>query len=350
MDFGRGLISADSHVEEPEDLWLTRLPAHLRDRAPRYEQGEDGMQRLIVEGHRLGWSKRSKEDRERRAAAVDPQERLANMDLDAIYGEVMYPTTGLHLWKIADAELGEACMRVYNDYVAETYARTSERFRPPGMIPMYSPRAAAEEMRRIDKLGIRAAMIPLKVEHLPYNYPDYDVVWSTAVALSMPMSFHNGTGYDMIFYQGPGSGVVNYATSCGSALQTHALLVMSGVMERFPDAHWTAVECGGGWMAWLMNVLDEGYTDLNYMASVKLKELPSFYLKRQAHATFQDDPVAVAARAFTGTFPLLWGNDYPHDEGTWPHSREAIERQMAGVREDDVRDIVSNNAARIWGF
>ena len=54
MDFGRGLISADSHVEEPEDLWLARLPAHLRDRAPRYEQGEDGMQRLIIEGSPAG--------------------------------------------------------------------------------------------------------------------------------------------------------------------------------------------------------------------------------------------------------------------------------------------------------
>ena len=263
------------------------------------------------------------------------------MDVDAIYGEVMYPTTGLHLWKIADAELGEACMRVYNEYVAETYAQTSERFRPPGMIPMYSPRAAAEEMRRIANLGIKAAMIPLKVEHLPYNYPDYDVVWAAAVELGMPMSFHNGTGYDMIFYQGPGSGIVNYATSCGSALQTHALLVMSGAMERFPEAHWTAVECGGGWMAWLMNVLDEGYTDLNYMASVKLKELPSFYLKRQAHATFQDDPVAVAARELYGELRAVVGERLPPRRGdvaSLPRGDRAADGRRPGERRPRHRE------------
>ena len=178
------------------------------------------------------------------------------MDVDAIYGEVLYPSVGLHMWKIDDAELGTACMQVYNDYVAETYGQTSDRFRPPAMIPMYTPEGAVNEMHRISKAGIKAAMIPLKVEHLSYNYPDYDKVWAAAVELHMPMSFHNGTGYDMIFHRGPGSGVANYATSCSNALQTHALLVMSGAMERFPDAHWTAVECGGGWMAWLMNVLD----------------------------------------------------------------------------------------------
>ena len=350
MDFGPGLMSADSHVEEPDDLWLTRLPEHLRDRAPRYVDGEDGMRRLVIEGHRLGWSKRSAEEHERRSAAVDPNERLKSMDVDSIFGEVMYPTIGLHVWKIEDPELGTAVMRVYNDYVAETYAQQSPRFRPPGMIPVYTIEGATEEMRRIAKIGIRAALLPLKAEDRSYNYPAYDRVWATAVELGMPISFHNGTGYDMIFYDGPGSGVANYATSCSQAIQTHALLVMSGAMERFPDLHWTAVECGGGWMAWLMNILDEGYTDLHQMASVKLKEMPSFYLKRQAHATFQDDPVAVAGRSFTGNFPLLWGNDYPHAEGTWPHSREAIARQMAGVAEEDIRDIVSNNAARIWGF
>ena len=349
MEFGKGLVSADSHVEEPEDLWLTKLPKHLRDRAPRYETGEDGMRRLVIEGHRLGWSKRSPEDQERRAAAVDPGERLNNMDIDSIYGEIMYPTIGLHIWKIEDAELGTACMRVYNDYVAGTYG-SEPRFRAPAMIPIYTIDVAVAEIRRVAKLGARALIMPLKAENRPYTYPAWDKVWATAVELGMPISFHNGTGYDMIFYNGPGSGVANYATSCSQALQTHALLVMCGAMERFPDLHWTAVECGGGWMAWLMNILDEGYTDLPQMASVKLKEMPSFYLKRQAHATFQDDPVAVAARGFTGNFPLLWGNDYPHDEGTWPHSREAIARQMAGVPEDDIQDIVSNNAARIWGF
>ena len=350
MDFGRGLISADSHIDEPEDLWLTRLPEHLRHRAPRYEVGEDGAQRLIIEGQRLGWSKRSVADQERRTAAVDPDERLKSMEIDAIYAEIMYPGVGLHIWKIEDAELGTACMRVYNDYVAEMYAQQSPRFRPPAMIPIYSIAGAVEEIRRVAKIGIKALILPLKAETRSYNYPAYDELWATAQELGMPISFHNGTGYDMIFYDGPGSGVANYATSCSQAIQTHALLVMSGAMERFPDLHWTAVECGGGWMAWLMNILDEGYTDLHQMASVKLKEMPSFYLKRQAHATFQDDPVAVAGRSFTGNFPLLWGNDYPHAEGTWPHSREAIARQMAGVAEEDIRDIVSNNAARIWGF
>ena len=47
---------------------------------------------------------------------------------------------------------------------------------------------------------------------------------------------------------------------------------------------------------------------------------------------------------------LMWGNDYPHPEGTWPESRSACEEQFAGVSDQDVRAIVGGNAASVFGF
>ncbi len=344
---GLRLISADSHVDEPEDLWLTRLPQDLRHRAPRFETRAGGRRRLVVEGLRAGWAGTLNNQR---VGAIYPGKRLADLDLDGIAGEVVYPTTGLWLWSIEDAALGLACIRVYNDWIAQALAGHEERLRPVGLVPVWDLDMAIAELRRIRKLGLGAAMFPNRVQYRPYNDPAYDRVWAEAAELGLPVSFHIGTGHDMIHFTGPGAGTVNYAVTAGMAGHTLALLALSGAMERFPALHFTTVECGGGWLAWLMNILDEGYTDHAGWVNPKLKELPSFYLKRQAHVTFQDDQVAVHNRVFTGTGPLLWGSDYPHLEGTWPHSREAVQRQFGAIAPEERAAIVGGNAARVWGF
>src|SRR5262249_47627816 len=156
-----------------------------------------------------------------------------------------------------------------------------------------------------------------------YNSPVYDPLWSVAVDLGLPITMHQGTGHDMIHYTGAGAAAVNYSTTQSFAARTLGLLVMSGVLERFPTLHFVLVECGGGWLAWLMQSLDETYQDHASWISPKLGEAPSAYIRRHAHLTFQDDPVAVHNRRFTGIAPLLWGSDYPHPEGTFPRSREA---------------------------
>ena len=46
---------------------------------------------------------------------------------------------------------------------------------------------------------------------------------------------------------------------------------------------------------------------------------------------------------------LLWSSDFPHGGSDWPHSREAIERQFAGVPEDERYPILAGNALRLYG-
>ena len=110
------------------------------------------------------------------------------------------------------------------------------------------------------------------------------------------------------------------------------------------------VECGAGWLAWLLYVMDEQVKKKHMWIRPKLELLPSEFFRRQGHVTFGDDPVALRLLDFTGADGLLWGSDYPHDEGTFPHSREVIARTFQGVSEEDTRKIVGDNAARLYGF
>ena len=81
----------------------------------------------------------------------------------------------------------------------------------------------------------------------------------------------------------------------------------------------------------------------------KLELLPSEYFKRQGFASFQEDPPGLAlAREFGLVDSFLWANDYPHHEGTWPHSAQAIERTMGHLNDGERARILGLNAARLF--
>jgi predicted TIM-barrel fold metal-dependent hydrolase len=85
-------------------------------------------------------------------------------------------------------------------------------------------------------------------------------------------------------------------------------------------------------------------------ARPQLSMKPSELIRRQCHATFMYDPVAINNRHITGVETLMWGNDYPHPEGTWPISQEIAAKQFDGVADDELRAIVGGTAASVFGF
>ena len=95
-----------------------------------------------------------------------------------------------------------------------------------------------------------------------------------------------------------------------------------------------------------MTQADAIYDDHSMYAQPKLSLKPSELIRRQCAATFMYDPVAINNRETTGVETLMWGNDYPHPEGTWPESQAVNDDQFDGVSQDDLDAIVSGNAAK----
>jgi predicted TIM-barrel fold metal-dependent hydrolase len=357
-------ISADAHVDEPHDLWSSRLPDDLRDDAPRQIRSDaDGGWRLVVNGEldESGGQARAlldddparfdAEENARRDAATSVDVRLAMMHTEGIHGEVVYPTIGLYVYGIERPDVGEASCRVYNDWIHERLGDDCARVRHAALVPTWSVDTAIEEIDRVARrLGVAALMLPL-VGTPSWNQPVWEPLWSAIAETGLPMVMHQGTGHDMIFYRGWGSPTANLLATQSMAPRTAALLACSGVLERHPDLHAVLVEVNAGWMAWTMNTLDE-YFVAHGAAERKphLRELPSHYLRRQVHATFQRDPVAIAARELTGVECLMWGNDYPHPEGTYPDSQKVLAKTLAGVGEEDAAAITGGNALRVFGF
>lgn len=128
------------------------------------------------------------------------------------------------------------------------------------------------------------------------------------------------------------------------------MLAAGGALDRFPGLSLVTVETGAAWLAWIMTQADLIYEDHEMFARPKLSVAPSELIRRQCHATFMHDPVAINNRATTGVESLMWGNDYPHPEGTWPESQARVAEQFDGVSDADLQAIVSGNAAGVFGF
>jgi predicted TIM-barrel fold metal-dependent hydrolase len=130
-----------------------------------------------------------------------------------------------------------------------------------------------------------------------------------------------------------------------------ANLCCSGVFERFPNLRFATIESGIGWVAWLLQAMDESYYKQHFYLNPRLKEAPSEYYRRHGFATFQEDPPGLSlARPYGLIDNIMWANDYPHHEGTWPHSAEAIERTMNHLTDGERAKVLGLTAAKFFNF
>ena len=370
------VISADSHANEPVELY-DRLPEEYQALAPR-EIIKDGHRYLRIEGSGdmpLDAPNPLSEEDMRRffrdaekdqelvasnpndlAGGVDIPVRLSDLEDDGVSGEVIYPQGIFKSFATPDPGYQAALTGLYNDWYHEIFGGHPDKFVASALLPMIDIQSAVEEARRVSRLGGRSFSVPISMPMLPYNFPDYDPFWDVAEETGVPVSFHvftvGPTGQDRTgrIGGGPGQDLASEIVDMAHAMNPLTLLVASGALERHPVLKFVLVEGGVGWLAWVLQTMDEMQIKRHMWAEPKLNMKPSEYFHRQGYATFGDDQVGLMTRHVIGVENLMWGSDYPHDEGTFPHSREVIERTFEGIPEDEKRKIVGENAAKLYGF
>ncbi len=351
-------ISADCHLTEPHDLWTSRLPPGQRERGPRLEW-RDGRGCFVAEGRvirRLPPLAGGEPQRDPSTGvplfwrADDPSTRTRALEQDGVWAEVLYPNVAFFCtFAIEDPALQVGSCRVYNDWLAETFA-DSDRLVPIGMLPILDLAASVAELERLRGLGLRGALLPTHADFRPYNDPAYEPLWEAAAGLGVPLSFHAGTGRSQTPAHGPGAAVVNYVSTVSSPMETVAYLCAAGVLERHPLLRVGMVECGAGWLAWTLDAMDDAYREHQAWVRPKLADLPSESFRRQGFVTFQRDPVDLANVERTGTSCLLWGSDHPHPEGTFQESRRILVEHFDGIAQETTDRFVYRNAAELYAI
>jgi predicted TIM-barrel fold metal-dependent hydrolase len=263
------ILDADSHVSEPLNLWQERLPEKYRAIAPHMEteyRGQPGawwhiepdrqphnvilgfganksmdeLQKLLESfsyagAHRGGW---------------DPAQRLKDMDQDGVAGDVLYTTLGFRMFWIKDAGFQRACFQAYNDWLAEFCAHSPKRLKGLALISLYDPKQAAIDLADCAKKGLAGAIIwASPPDDLPFHSDSYDPFWAAAQELKMPLSLHEFAGFKWVDWDSNSKKrTVAQAINSHEVEQTFATLIVSGVLERFPNLKVVSAELNCGWV------------------------------------------------------------------------------------------------------
>jgi predicted TIM-barrel fold metal-dependent hydrolase len=403
------LISSDTHIAEPHDLFTSRLPSGLRDRAARIEHVVDDVEGDLIQVTTFGKNhKRARyllpsqyifnEPGPVSWDASDPGCDLAgamvrDLEADGVAGAVVGPDKAREALYVDDHELAIAHARAYNDFLVERYGQYFDRLALLAGIPLTDVDDAVREIERAAAMGLRGLAFPVSPPE-PFFADTYERVWAAAQACGLVATFHVGTGFEPLPAGAPQEKSAFYAlletstvTPAGLAARLIGLramaraaeeaissLVGSGVPERYPDLHFVFVEFGAYWLAASMASMEKAFTlgigqDPTIGSGVPVPNAPlvlrkqfgmndkwpyphrpSDYVRRQIHVTFQDDPAGLATRHLTGIDSLLWANDYPHPEATYPRSREAIDAQFTSVPTLERSSILGGTTARLFGL
>ena len=368
------VISSDSHIFEPADLWTSRIEPKFKDRAPRMvHRDEDNTDWWVCDGLKGvsgasggGQAGKRFEDPENLtfAGAADqirpggyiPEEHVKDMDIDGIDADILYPTNGLVLYAVPDGLLLTAIFNAYNDWIAEFCNAIPSRLKGIAALNVDDVQQSVKELERCHKMGLVGAMITVyPPENRPYSSAEYEPLWAAAQDLGMPLSLHittNRPNPDGPFFQDiESSGPAALTNVDYWVRMSLSHMIFSGVLERYPKLQVGSIEMELSWVPHFLDRLDYNYTQrppTGDWYTFQGDALPSDFFHQNVFLSFQDDGLGIKDRDIIGVDQLAWGSDYPHPESTFPRSRQILEELLAECNDEEKAKIAGGNMARIY--
>lgn len=356
------IIDADSHVNEPADVWQSRVPVRLREMAPKMVTMDDGKIGWSFEGGKRFWRVTTAtagiSEAEYTASGVtydqirpgsyDARARLEEMEYDMIQAQVLYPSVP---GSGGDRELQQACGQAYNDWVHEFCSPSPDRLIGLPQAPGTGIEDVMGEWHRVSKRGDRGFVIKSYPNGGLLPAPEDERFWSEVQEWEYPIHIHFGFAGGLNLTSTTGVGYLASAGLIDMGLGVYrplAEMVYGGLFERFPKLKIVAVETGVGWIPHYLETLDDNFLRRRFRAGVHLKEMPSEYFKRHVWTTFINDPHGLENRHRFNVDHIMWSTDYPHTNSNWPNSQRTIAYEFRNVPDEDRKKILCDNARKLY--
>ena len=363
-------ISADSHVVEPPEAYSRYIEPQWRDLAPRIIPNPDtairnelywadGMAPFAFHTSSAAGLKPHEIDMEHggfasmHKAGWDSQFRVAAQEHDGMLAEVIYPTVGMILCALPNADYKQACFRAFNQWMRDYCAENPRRLIGIGQTAARTPEDMIDDFHQIVELGLKGVMVPsVSGCDRDYDHPDFDKAWACAVELGLPIGFHVLTGRgaaDLTFAPPRGGKLAGFGTIVRELQDIAGLFIFGRIFERHPGLRLVMVESDAGWAPHFMARMDHAYKRHRFwMKTGEFSRLPSEYFRENIYMTFQDDWVALKNIDLLNPARLLWANDYPHSDSTWPWSHELLAHHMANLTDAQVDMILRENVKQLY--
>ena len=379
------IVSADAHVLEPPHIWKTWLPSQYQDKAPTLVKDVDGGDAWQFAGSpdpdpiglvttpglpwdQFRWTGVTYE--QARAGCYDGKARLADMDIDGVDAELLFPPqrTMSHFLGDDDDDFVLAGVEAYNDFLFEEFcAPDPSRLIGLAQMPSIGIDTAVDALRKAKARGAKGVIIS--------NWPsggdslstDDDPFWAAACDEGLPVSIHinivsrkqraaqrratekaGPALYDMSSEATRAKAIGGMSNVFSATAGAITQMIFTGVFERFPELQVCWIESGVGWIPHFIEAVDDRYWRNRVWGDLPIKHPPSFYWYRNNAATFITDRSGIALRNAAGIKNIMWSSDYPHHGNDWPYSRKVIEETMGNIPLEEKVLITGGNATRIW--
>src|SRR6185369_8857429 len=246
----------------------------------------------------------------------------------------------------------KACFEAYNRWLQEYCAVAPDRLHGMGQVSMRTPEDGVKELHAVKAMGFKGVMMPGDPAVEDYDSPVYDKVFATAVELGLPLSFHILTTRGGGLSQPRGPRINSFLSIIRGCQDIMGTLIFGGVFDRHPKLKIVCVEADAGWVPHYMYRMDHAYKrHRNWLpAGQALSKLPSEYFAENIYTTFQDDWVAFKTANLMDWRRLMWANDFPHSDSTWPWSQEMLAEHSSTLTAEQKRAILCDNAAELYGI
>lgn len=351
---GLDVVSADNHIEVTEDIFYEAFPARLRDQAPRvwfegyWRIGYPGALQTYPEGVDIDGALT-------RAVLTDGFDlavRNRHLDSEGIARELAYPQSLLAFIRHPDQAVQELIYRIYNEHMAELGKRSPGRFFGVGICSnWWDPAKAEGAIRQIVDLGLKTYMVPLS----PGNHPDgvpinysakgMDRFWAVAAEAGLPIGFHIG--------EVPGSGGRGgfgtfFLVQAAPFRRVLGNLIFGGILDRHPSLKIVFAEGGINWVPGALQDAELTFGAHREIFDIVPKHRPTDYWHENLYATFQTDALGLGLLDQIGADRVMWAQDYPHGEGTFGYTADALRAVIAATSEGKARLILGDTATRLY--
>ncbi|MGW1029122.1 amidohydrolase family protein [Streptomyces sp. NPDC002577] len=376
------LISADDHIIEPANLWVDRVPVGYRDRAPRVIE-KDGRQAWLyndeltyipmgscrpLPGHpEKGYPPAPGTARfdEIRPGCYDPVERLKDMDIDGVWGQLTFPNyarfAGHRFFLgVQDLDAGLVFLKTYNDYLIDEWCATDPaRLYGAAILPLYDIDLAVAEAERVIDNGAKAIAFsenPTVLGLPSLHTRHWDPLWAVIDEAGLPVCQHIGSSSRLVTTSDDAPPGVLVTLNGVNSMMAAADWLMSDVLERFTNLKVILSEGGAGWIPYLLERAEKAFNDARLGRDLSIgqagmgRRAPRELFAEHMYACLVDEQFALRSLGDIPVDNLLWEGDYPHGDGRWPNNRKELSEALVDVPDADAVKIAETNLSGLLGI
>ena len=369
------VISTDDHLQENPQTWTSRMSKKKwGDAIPQIRRDPDGTDHWYINGEKtrgggvgsvrgivpVGKPPLRWEDVPEKAYV--PSERIKAMDEDGVdvhtfFGNISGVAGNTFSNPDYPEEFRLEAIRAYNDFQIEDWATPYPgRFITLLNLPMWDVDKAVAELDRVAGMDFKGISFAFPEQ---FDYPGiadeyWHPLWAAAQDADLSINFHVGSGASMglrkttMTTKSSMMVVAEVSTRAITAnVEVMTTILFSGILQTFPRLKIVSSESGIGWVPYLMEVADHQW-EAQDLRNNGMEMKPSEYFKRQCFVNFWFEDLGPKLRHIIGLDSMLWESDFPHGTGTYPRSREWIDKAMTGWTPEERHQVLVENPAKLY--